>query len=442
MRILLAALAIAVALFGQAKYPPYDPNDPEGLVPFPNGTGRYAWKRKGIWKTGPLRSYGFKLKTAPLTAAELKSITETFNVLTDVQKATPEGSSLIGYFMEESRGYTYPDQFVLPGNKTLASMPFEFANGYFPFHLWDLLDHGKYVPQFNGETESIYYHFNRLPGKGKNAVIAKEPIPDRLGVEFYVRPKVIGKIAGFPVYESGDLVMARAGRDPWAPAPYGRVLKSSMTELEKDRIGAEQHLANLKKQNEETQAPAYEEKMRAQFEKNYGNLKATRPDRYQTRLTSLENELKYNRALAAKKANPQSDNDGAWYWNPVNAHAEAARLLVSATAADGNKPACFLPSAVKDGRYAIQGSILTVEAGGPECQPLVMDNFDYFDPKLSRVTPQILTVVSVGRCGSFVNGQFTQGQKHTRISPPQGCFRHVPIWQTMDWNRVAALLPR
>jgi hypothetical protein len=26
------------------------------------------------------------------------------------------------------------------------------------------------------------------------------------------------------------------------------------------------------------------------------------------------------------------------------------------------------------------------------------------------------------------------------IIPPQGCFRHVPIWEAMDWEKAAALL--
>ena len=36
---------------------------------------------------------------------------------------------------------------------------------------------------------------------------------------FYLRPRVTATWAGLPVFEGESIVVARAGRDPWAPVP-------------------------------------------------------------------------------------------------------------------------------------------------------------------------------------------------------------------------------
>jgi hypothetical protein len=72
-----------------------------------------------------------------------------------------------------------------------------------------------------------------------------------------------------------------------------------------------------------------------------------------------------------------------------------------------------------------------------------MQNFDYFDPRLPRHVPQILTIVDFGRCFQPGTGELRPyplpAPGHS-AAPPQGCFRHVPMWEALDWSRVAALL--
>lgn len=76
----------------------------------------------------------------------------------------------------------------------------------------------------------------------------------------------------------------------------------------------------------------------------------------------------------------------------------------------------------------------------PQCREIVMDNHGYFDQKLPRSAPQILLVRSLGRCAKVVNGQLVGPKPVKSIFPPQGCYRHVPIWEAMDWDKVAGLL--
>jgi hypothetical protein len=213
-----------------------------------------------------------------------------------------------------------------------------------------------------------------------------------------------------------------------------------MTEYEKDRSSAESRLANLKKKEAETLTPEYEKAMRDHLEKYSGQFRTTDPRKWQIRLEGMERELAYNREKARKDANPQRDNDGNWYWHPLDAHAGAARRLASLTPEEAAKPACFLEAVKPQGRYAIPGQILPA-GSDPNCREIVMDNYGYFDSSLPRSAPQILLVRTFGRCARVVDGKLVGPPPRTRpTSPPQGCYRHVPIWEALDWSKVAALL--
>lgn len=341
--------------------------------------------------------------------------------------------------MEESRNYNYPEPNALPAHIPVASAPLLYDAGIFPFHMTDILVKGVFVPEKSGATQPVYYFFNRLPGAQKQQPVAVERNGGRAPVEFYPRPAEITRYQGWPVYDDGDLVIARPGRDPWIPAPYGRVLKAAMTLYEQDLASAETRLANLRRDNERVQSPAYEQEMRAHLEKHSGDLCASNPAKWQGRVAGMERELAFNRDLAARKANPRRDKDGLWYWNPVDAHAEASKRLAALAPGDASRPACFLPAADQDGRYQIRGMIRT-SGSAPGCVDLVSTNWDYFDPKLPRVVPQILLVRSIGRCADVVGGKLAPRDRPRSDVPPQGCLKHVPMWEELDWKQLAALV--
>ncbi|MBI4891494.1 MAG: hypothetical protein HY821_12780 [Acidobacteria bacterium] len=412
----LLALLLSLAALAQTGRPPYDPNDPEGLVLWPNGQGRFAWKRAGHWK----------IERFP-AAPDRQPAAATLDALSALLRATPEGSQPVGWWMLESRRLEAQDP-------ALGRAPWRFSSGFYPFYIEDILRNGKFVQATGGETESVYFEFNLLPGRIGRPVIATESG----GVEFYLRPRATATFAGFPLIEGQDLLIARSGRDPWSPVSYGRALKAALPQYEKDAATAAQRLAGLKKENEETQSAAFEQKMRDQFERNYGALRTSNPNRYQTRLATLEKEIVYYRQLGELRANPQRDKDGNWYWNPVDALEDARRRLASLSPQDAARPACFTPAQGRDGRYAMPGAIQI--SGAPNCEDLAADNLGYFDPALGRASAQLLLVRSIGRCATVAGGRLVGNQYPPRSSPPQGCLRHVPIWEAMDWQRVGALV--
>lgn len=426
-----------------AQSPPYDPADPEGIQIWPNKMGRYPWKRRGIFQVQKLYAPTGNLGRAPaLTAAELQQMTAVLDRLSVVVKATPTASTgLVGYWIKESRTFVYPAAVDLPAGVALRTAPFSYASGFYPFMLEDVLKNGQFVPQWGGETTPSYFEFNRLPGALKQQVVLKEAGPkDTREVEIYTRPQVTGQWAGFPVYDGSELVMAGAGRDPWVAVPYGRALKAAMPLLEKDVATAEARLAGLKKQNEETQSAAYEGKMRAHLEKYSGAFRTSDPKKWEGRLAGMERELKYNREQAALKANPKRDKDGDWYWNPLDAHADAVRRMGAMKAEETARPACFAAAVErKNGRYALTGDVLPAGSGAG-CRELVTTNFAYFDTKLPRSTPQIATVRDMDLCVVLVNGKWVNRDRPRADRPPQGCLKLVPIWEEMDWAAVRELV--
>ncbi|MFN7932121.1 MAG: hypothetical protein U0R19_02265 [Bryobacteraceae bacterium] len=428
---MLFAILLLPALL--AQQPPYDPNDPEGIQIWPNKQGRYPWKRPGIFQVQRLYAPTGNFARVPaVSAAETQHMTAVLDKLSAIVKATPTASTgLIGYWIKESRTFYYPEA---------KAQPFFFGSGFFPFVLEDVLTNGKFVPQWGGETTPAYWEFNRLPGHLQQPVPLKEPGPQGApDIEIYTRPQVTAQWAGFPIYDNDDLVIARAGRDPWAPVSYARALKAAVPLMAKDAATAESRLASLKKQNEDTQSPAYEQKMREHLEKYSGAFRTSDPKKWEGRLAGMERELKYNREQAALKANPKRDKDGDWYWNPIDAHADAAKRLAALKPEDAPRPSCYLPATAKNGRYALPGDVLPA-GSNPQCRELVTGNLEYFDPKLPRSAPQMLRLTRFSLCAAVVNGKLINRDRPRPDRPPHGCLKNVPIWEEMDWKAVGNLI--
>ena len=445
LTLVLALLTIAAAVSAQypKQAPTFAPDDTEGLVVSPNPRIRHAWKRKVFWKVSPEPGRGtFKLISAQ-TAAERAQMNATLDLLTALLKATPNGANGEGFWMMDARTLDYFDPFVLPAQTPLGKYPLVFASGFFPFYHSDVETNGTWQMSVKGETESAYFNFNRLPELLDGSALLTEARPGDRPVEpFYLRPRVTATWQGLPVYEGQALVIARQGRDPWAPVPLARALKAAMGGFEKDRKTAEDRLSGYKKTLADVMAPEWEAQKRATFEKQNGELRTSRPTNYAARQRSLENELVALRQQAQADANPTRDAVGAWYWNPVEAHTTAVRQLAELTPAEAAEPSCFveLPVAERShGRYTMPGSIVS-EASAPGCRQIGRTNWDYFDLSLPRTAPQILLVREFGRCVSVANDQLVSKPVSRWDAPPQGCVQHAQIWRELDWTKIAALV--
>jgi len=383
LALLLAFGASSLSAQAPKQAPSFDPGDMEGLVVSPNPRIRYAWKRTVFWTVSPEASRGTFRLIPPQTAAERTQMNATLDALTAVLKATPNGSRGEGFWVMESRTLDYFDPFLLPETTPLGRVPLTHSSGLCPFRHEDIETSGKWRQSVRGETESVYFDFNRMPGAiGREGELLAEPRPgDRPPESFYLRPRVTATWAGLPVYEGESLVVARAGRDPWAAVPMARALKAAMARLEKDRQTAEDRLAGYKAKLDEVTAPAWEQQKRDTFEKTNGELRTSRPSNYGARLRSLENELSVLRQHAQSDAVPQHDAKGAWYWNAIEAHADASRRLAALSPAEAAAPACyvaFTSAQEKDGRYSLGGTIVPADTA-PGCREIVRTNWEYFE---------------------------------------------------------------
>lgn len=441
--LLLAITIVPVTAQRPTGPPTFEPGDTEGLVTSPNPRIRHAWKRKVFWKTFSEPGRGtFRLIPAH-TAAERAQMTATLDALAALLKATPNGSGGEGFWVMDARTLDYFDPFVLPETTPLGKYPLTFDIGLFPFYHEDVETRGTWAMSVKGETESAYFFFNRLPESFDTSPLLTEARPgDRPPEPFYLRPRQTARWQGLPVYEGQALVIARDGRDPWAPVPLARALKAAIGAFAKDRKTADDRLAGYKQKLAEVMAPEWEAQKRAAFETQNGELRRSRPSNYAARQRSLENEITMLRQEAQANANPQKDAKGQWYWSAIDAHDEAVERLAALSPEDANSPACFVPlpsGQSGNGRYAMTGSIVA-EASAPGCRQIVRTNWDYFDLTLPRTTPQILFVRDFGRCVKVAGDTLVSAPISRWDAPPQGCVQHAQMWREVDWTKIAELV--
>jgi hypothetical protein len=430
--------------------PTFAPDNPEGLVFAGVRTdGRHAWLRPVMWRQRVQANVPSHASVPRMNPAEQQAMMQTLDALVAVLKATPTGSRGQGFWVNDSRSLGFVDWHRTPPAVAVARWPLVFESRHFPFYHEDQLrPSGQWQLSISGETESIAFSFNRLPGAMQLQPLAKEPAQgERIPVELFVRPRVTATFAGLPVYEGDLLVVARKGRDPWAPVSMARALAATLPLLQQDRESAERRLADLRRKNDEVLAAAWEQKQREDFEKNNGALRETRPANYAARFNSMEHYIRVVRQDSAAAANPQRDAAGSWYWNPIDAHDAALRLRQELTPAQAAQPACFAAASnaqrpqggrASDGRYQMRGDL--VMAGSVTgCREIVESNPAYFDLGLPRSAPQILTV-DVGRCTPMTDGRIEQPAPTRFDAPPQGCFRHRAMWAEADWREIAALV--
>jgi len=450
--LLVAALATGpvsgvtpgVALAQSSARPPvFAPDDREGLVVSPNATIRNAWKRPVHWKS--TLAVVNEAGVLPVTAAERAAIGPALEAVSAMLRATPEGTTGQGFWVEEDRRIHGQPRYDLPPEAPMARWPLTFEVGFYPFRHEDVQRNGTWRLSVAGETASAYFRANQHPGDvGRPVIVSEDRGRDHAPTGFYLRPRETGRFGGLVVYEEQILVAARAGRELWAPVPLGRVLRAALPPLQEDAKTAERRLDGYRATNAEVQAPAWEARQRAEFEKNNGALRITRPENYALRLQNMERYIRLKRDEAAAAANPPRDAAGAWYWNPIDALAETMQRLMALSPAEAARPACYAEytaSPAKDGRYQLRGR-LDVAGTSADCVPVVMTNWSYFDTTLPRSAAQLLVLRDFGRCTRLVNGRLTSSDADTPPTdlPLQGCGRHVRMWRAADWSRISALV--
>ncbi|GAB4368744.1 MAG: hypothetical protein OHK0021_11840 [Bryobacter sp.] len=212
---------LLVTLLG-FQNPTFGPDNPEGLVLTRNEKIRHAFQRKTFWKQ--VVTPTVIPSKPPLTAAERQQMNRALDQIIALLKATPEGSSGVGFWTNESRRLSLTNYDEFPRTYPPAKVPPAYESRLFPFYHEDSLQsNGQWRLSNKGETESVSFVFNQLPHPRYGVVIAQEEAPAvGLKIDCTLRPKLTGTWQGYPVYADSILVVTRPGRDPWAPLQLRR----------------------------------------------------------------------------------------------------------------------------------------------------------------------------------------------------------------------------
>ena len=397
--------------------------DPDGVV-IAGPDVRYLTRKPGFWQSQTYRgSHG-----AGAAPAEAQAIGRNLKNIQAVLMATPTGANPVGFYFMPSPMWT---------SSARKDEPIEQGLSIFPLHFVEFRQAGVWKLDMNGETESVSYNINQL-GQIERAspAILEEPGPNGETHPMFAPPLPVGVLGGFPVY--GDtLYIARPGRALWKAVTVVRAMKAAMRRYALDRDGAEHRLAASKQRARELSTGEYEQHELEKFEKEWGSLRNTNPGDYEERKRMWMAPVLRQRDEALNAANaPRGDRKSDWYWNPLDAFAEAQRRLAGLTAEEGAAPACFEKAVNGEGRYAMPGEVRGWAAGAA-CQALVETNPDYYDRALPRTAVQLITVTSISRCATFRGSTLISSS--TRLYSG-GCPVHARMWQELNWQNLAELL--
>lgn len=284
--------------------------------------------------------------------------------------------------------------------------------------------HGFFVRA--NDISTVFNNLERWPG-------------DEQGLT-YLEPWEIRKVAGFPQYSTGAIVLKRSPKPIWVPVSRGWAIQRALEQARKnmeavidssesaqasDRRDAlkkwlgerperqremEKSYAEMKKSN-----PEYAEKIRANFftvEKRVEGVmrdmaerqKNSTPDKKKLRLETEQSEAdKCVRSLEEELAR----------LSPAD---HAAPAYISLEAYDRKQPS---PNA---------GCSRIVDAGYPGAIRLVKENPDYYDPSLPPTALQVIIV------------DFSNFERSVRVDPPWRHAVYERIRDNLDYAALAATL--
>jgi hypothetical protein len=148
------------------------------------------------------------------------------------------------------------------------------------------------------------------------------------------------------------------------------------------------------------------------------------PDAYLAQTAELERLEDENSQRQLKELTPAADR----FWADAVARLrEAEQDFASLSAEQRTTPACLLEKV-----EATRPLARFVAATTPGCRPVIRPNWDYFDRSLSRSAVQLITIWN--RC--------VDSKKSASDPDPAGCPTNNALLESLDWNKVRALMDR
>ncbi|MDR3737920.1 MAG: hypothetical protein P4L40_02770 [Terracidiphilus sp.] len=389
---------------------------------------RYLPDKPGFWQ--PRQYMTEQSHGAGATAAEIQQINANLKAIQEVLMATPTGTNPVGFYfypapMWVSHGRTHP---ILQGL------------GIYPLAFFEIRKQGVWTLDMHGETSPAEYSLNNLSEIERvSSKVFEETGHNGNNPLIYTLPTEVHSLGGFPVY--GDtLFITRSGRELFVPVTVEHALNAAMFVYANNRDAAEHELVERKQLNQDfkaNEADDYEKKELAKFEQQRGYLRATDVKDYEEHKRQWMAPVLRQRQEHETAAAPpvRGNKDSEWYFNAIDAYANAQKRLASLSPEEAASPACFEPVDLRL-PYSMRGEIHT-RSGNPACLPLLQTNPNYYDRTLPRTAPQLLTVTSITRCVDLGGSKFVPT---TVDIEGGGCPVHAKMWREMNWQKLADIL--
>jgi hypothetical protein len=267
----------------------------------------------------------------------------------------------------------------------------------------------------------------------------KSPLLSDAPERFYMEPKVVRRVDGYPQYENGTILITRNGRSPLVHVSQEHWLRAVIASFRKSADASEREIADARSTRIDATAIADKNEMimdsviigmeqlyesmkstspetAAEIRKSIDQMRAERPTAHANaqKMRALQPTIDAERAKGSAVASTQMHSTRAMI-HTIEAY------LASLTPAQRRADAYY-------GNKAEYG--YTVPSPGPNDRRVVMLNPDCFDRSAPRTALQMLAIFSSSGGGFNVYAQTADDQFSERLA------------RSLNFKRLAALLIR
>jgi hypothetical protein len=383
---------------------------------------RYRPTETGPWRPWSFTAIASARQERGATAAEVQAFQTRLQELAAVVKRAPAVSTPIG-FAGELWGSLDSYQSPAPGQPAGRAVPLAGMLSFGAFPLIEFERGGKKVNEDmkGGETELMHFVVNQIDGS-----VYGTSRPQGWGsvqLAAFVEPAAGSPAAG--QVRVGDVFVVRKNPKPlWVPFPLGDALKPLLDERRASYEQRRDAYAKAVAEFTEWQTPAKRAARRAEWQKGAALMPKAAGAEFLANMEKSEPQIEA--AKRTQLAPGGSEEKGVR--EAERDFKEVDGMVAGLSPEVRGGPSCY------DDRATRLADRFRRKDGAPaSCRALVTPNWDYFDPKLPRSTPQVVMITSYTRC-------LTQPSKAEPIRG--GCVINRALVESMDWDAVRAWLDR
>jgi hypothetical protein len=375
-------------------------------------------------ETGPWRPWTFTAGPAvrqqrSATPAEVQAFEKRLLELAAIVKRAPAVSPPIG-FAGEMWGSLDSYSTLESGRPAGKAVPLAGVLTFAAFPLIEFERGGRTVNEDlkGGETETLQFVVNELD------ISLGTSRPHEWGstaLDAFVEPAGGEPVAGHA--RVGTVFVVKNNPKPlWLPLPLADALQPVIDDRRAQYEHRRDDYATKVAEFADWQTPEKRARRRADWQKSAASMPKGAEFVAMMEKTDAQIEAQTRTQLAPGGPEDKGVRDAERDFK------EADGMVTALTPEARGGPSCYNASAAR------LADRFRAKSGAPaECRPLVRHNWDYFDPKLPRSTPQVVMIAAFTRCLTRESmAGTTRG----------GCVVNRALVDSMDWNAVRAWLDR